>query len=90
MILKLFFSIFIAVSGQLDEDDFKVKTGKIIDTIWLEIEADGYPQGVITIGLFSELVPKTVKNFMQLALSTGFPSYKVNINRTVKSGNAPE
>jgi len=59
------------------EEDEELGFGRIIDTIWLEIEAGGYPKGVITIGLFNEIVPKTCKNFKTLALNTHYPSYKV-------------
>lgn len=60
------------------DDEEELGFGRITDTIWFEIEAGGYLQGFITIGLFNEIVPITCKNFMQLALNDHYPSYRVS------------
>ena len=48
----------------------------ILDKIEFEMEVGGYVRGTITIGLFTDIVPKTVKNFIKLSTSDHFPSYK--------------
>ena len=50
----------------------------ISDKIEFEMEVGGYVRGTITIGLFTDIVPKTVKNFIKLSTSDHFPSYKEN------------
>ena len=50
----------------------------ILDKIEFEMEVGGYVRGTITIGLFTDIVPKTVKNFIKLSTSDHFPSYKEN------------
>lgn len=42
----------------------------ITNKVFFDIEEDGKPIGRITIGLFGTIVPKTVENFRQLAIST--------------------
>lgn len=46
----------------------------ITDKVYFEIVEDDKPIGTITIGLFGTVVPKTVKNFRELAASTD-PSF---------------
>jgi peptidyl-prolyl cis-trans isomerase B (cyclophilin B) len=43
---------------------------KITDKVYFDMEQDGKPLGRIVIGLFGEVVPRTVKNFKTLAEST--------------------
>ena len=50
----------------------------ILDKIEFEMEVGGYVRGTITVGLFTDIVPKTVKNFIKLSTSDHFPSYKEN------------
>ncbi|KAK6465769.1 cyclophilin-like domain-containing protein [Scheffersomyces coipomensis] len=42
---------------------------KITHKVFFEITEEGKPIGKITIGLFGEIVPKTVENFRQLTVS---------------------
>ncbi|KAH1024731.1 hypothetical protein HUJ05_004174 [Dendroctonus ponderosae] len=44
------------------------KNYKVTDQIYMDIEIDGKYSGRVTFGLFGETVPKTVKNFKQIAL----------------------
>lgn len=46
--------------------DPKPTMPKITDTVYLDISVDGKPLGRILIGLFGEVVPKTVENFKRL------------------------
>ena len=46
---------------------------------------NGYNRGTITVGLFSEIVPKTVKNFIKLATNTHYPSYHNTIVHRISS-----
>ena len=43
---------------------------EITNRVFFDIEEDGKPIGRITMGLFGTVVPKTVENFRQLAIST--------------------
>ena len=55
-----------------------INKAMILDKIEFEMEVGGYVRGTITIGLFTDIVPKTVKNFIKLSTSDHFPSYKEN------------
>ncbi|RKP30364.1 hypothetical protein METBISCDRAFT_23371 [Metschnikowia bicuspidata] len=46
------------------------KNPEITHKVFFDIEQDGVALGRITIGLFGTVVPKTVENFRQLAIST--------------------
>jgi peptidylprolyl isomerase len=39
---------------------------KITDTVYLDISVDEEPVGRIVVGLFGDVVPKTVQNFKRL------------------------
>ncbi|XP_078658542.1 peptidyl-prolyl cis-trans isomerase B-like isoform X2 [Branchiostoma floridae x Branchiostoma belcheri] len=43
------------------------KGPKVTDVVWFDIEIGGESAGKIEIGLFGKTVPKTVKNFIELA-----------------------
>lgn len=40
---------------------------RVTDKVFFDMEIGGRPVGKIVIGLFGEVVPKTVKNFVELA-----------------------
>lgn len=44
--------------------------------VWFEISIGGKPAGKIVIGLFGQVVPKTVKNFVELAKNPKGEGYK--------------
>ena len=66
--LAVFLAVFswfnMAVSDQLPMNP------EITHKVFFDIEQDGVALGRITIGLFGTVVPKTVENFRQLAIST--------------------
>ena len=41
--------------------------GKVTDKVYFDVEIDNKPAGRITFGLFGEVVPRTVDNFVSLA-----------------------
>ncbi|XP_033209201.1 peptidyl-prolyl cis-trans isomerase B-like [Belonocnema kinseyi] len=45
----------------------KAASYKVTDQVYFDIMIDDYPAGRIVVGLFGELAPKTVKNFITLA-----------------------
>ena len=77
----IFFSF---ISFSIAGED-KPRFGKIHESVWLEIEVDGYPRGKIHFGLFRDIVPRTAKNFKKLALSDSYPSYKGTIFHRVSN-----
>ncbi|XP_043794771.1 peptidyl-prolyl cis-trans isomerase A2-like isoform X1 [Apis laboriosa] len=49
----------------------------VVDQVYLDIMIDDHPVGRIVIGLFSDIVPKTTKNFLTLATTgIGGKTYK--------------
>lgn len=73
-----------AIPGGLS--GIQTKEGLITDKVWFEIQIGSKIIGKIEIGLFGKTVPKTVKNFCQLAASqtTGW-GYKNSIfHRVIK------
>jgi len=64
VLLVLFFS-----GSSTAADDGK-KGPKVTDKVWFDIEIGGEPAGRIEIGVFGKTVPKTAKNFVQLAKET--------------------
>ncbi|CAB3377714.1 Hypothetical predicted protein [Cloeon dipterum] len=49
---------------------------KVTDKVWFDIEIGGQPAGRIEIGLFGGTVPKTVRNFVELAQKDVGQGYK--------------
>ncbi|KAK7792076.1 hypothetical protein R5R35_003550 [Gryllus longicercus] len=49
---------------------------EVTHKVWFDIEIGGNPQGRIEIGLFGKTVPKTVKNFFELAKKPEGEGYK--------------
>merc|ERR1712071_202140 len=52
---------------------------KVTDKVWFDVEIGGTPLGRIEIGLFGKTVPKTVKNFVELAKKPAGEGYKGSI-----------
>ncbi|CAH1254134.1 PPIB [Branchiostoma lanceolatum] len=55
------------------------KGPKVTDKVWFDITIGGEDAGRIEIGLFGKTVPKTVKNFIQLAQKTKPDGYKGSV-----------
>nr|XP_012229414.1 PREDICTED: peptidyl-prolyl cis-trans isomerase, rhodopsin-specific isozyme-like [Linepithema humile] len=53
----------------------EAETYKVTDQVYLDIMIDNHPAGRIVIGLFGDIAPKTVKNFVTLA-TTGLAGKK--------------
>eukprot|EP00158_Paraphelidium_tribonemae_P003956 Partr_v1_DN26491_c0_g2_i1_m24042 putative PPIases accelerate the folding of proteins (By similarity) len=61
------------------------KGTKITDKVYFDIEQGNKKLGRIVIGLFGEVVPKTAKNFKELAQKSGEEGYKGSIfHRVIK------
>ncbi|OXU31106.1 peptidyl-prolyl cis-trans isomerase B [Nasonia vitripennis] len=52
------------------------KGPKVTDKVWFDIEIGGEKAGRVEIGLFGKTVPKTVKNFVELAKKPAGEGYK--------------
>ncbi|XP_067003474.1 peptidyl-prolyl cis-trans isomerase 5 [Anabrus simplex] len=65
----------VVVSGSEAGDSSK-KGPKVTDKVWFDITIGGESQGRIEIGLFGKTVPKTVKNFVELAQKEEGQGYK--------------
>ncbi|XP_018407040.1 PREDICTED: peptidyl-prolyl cis-trans isomerase, rhodopsin-specific isozyme-like [Cyphomyrmex costatus] len=64
----------------------KAETFKVTDQVYFDIMIDNHPVGRIVIGLFGDIAPKTVKNFITLA-TTGIDGKKyagTNFHRVAK------
>ena len=72
-------------SVRADDDDEYIISAKIRDQVKFELSLNGHGGKFVTIGLFTDIVPKTVKNFIRLAESNHFPSYKNTIVHRLSS-----
>jgi len=52
-------------SGAVESNE--KKGPKVTDKVWFDIEIGGKPAGRVEIGVFGKTVPKTAKNFIELA-----------------------
>ncbi|KAK2588929.1 hypothetical protein KPH14_001784 [Odynerus spinipes] len=57
-------------------EDKAAKGPKVTDKVWFDIQIGGKDAGRIEIGLFGNTVPKTVKNFVELAKKPVGQGYK--------------
>ena len=78
------FCLFLIIAVKSEDGEVPI-SAKIRDEITFEFSINGHGGKFLTIGLFSDVVPKTVKNFVKLSLSNHFPSYKNTIVHRVSS-----
>ncbi|XP_076171364.1 peptidylprolyl isomerase B (cyclophilin B) isoform X1 [Ptiloglossa arizonensis] len=71
LLVGLVLSVFCSSSNADDK-----KGPKVTDKVWFDINIDGKYEGRIEIGLFGKTVPKTVKNFVELAKKPQGEGYK--------------
>lgn len=76
MRIALLFGLVVAAFCSCSNADSKVNGPKVTEKVWFDIEIDGKPAGRIEIGLFGKTVPKTVKNFVELANKPEGEGYK--------------
>ena len=72
--LMLLMPIFAMSNGYAAEP-----SNKVTDKVYFTISIDGEESGTIVMGLFGNDVPKTVKNFKQLATAAQGKGYKGSI-----------
>lgn len=64
-------------TGQVNDPPENVPTGpKVTDEVWMDLSVGGKPAGRIVIGLFGKTVPKTARNFAELAKKPAGEGYK--------------
>ncbi|XP_059487800.1 peptidyl-prolyl cis-trans isomerase 5 [Neocloeon triangulifer] len=71
--MKLFASVCFLVAFSCVQAD---NGPKVTDKVWFDIEIGGSPAGRVEIGLFGGTVPKTVRNFVELAKKDVGEGYK--------------
>ncbi|XP_053688654.1 peptidyl-prolyl cis-trans isomerase 5 [Sabethes cyaneus] len=69
--MKLFILLSVLLVGTFAQDG-----PKVTDKVFFDITIDGKPEGRIVIGLFGGTVPKTAKNFKELAEKEEGEGYK--------------
>jgi peptidylprolyl isomerase len=67
--VTLFFFAGACLAADTDDGKKEKEKAKVVTKVFFDITIDGKPSGRITIGLFDDVVPKTVANFK--ALCTG-------------------
>jgi len=75
LVIAAFFVAQHFADGTLQESD-KPKGPKVTDKVYFDITIGGEPAGRIVIGLFGKTVPKTAKNFAELAQKPQGEGYK--------------
>lgn len=71
------FLFFYSLLTNLSNFQFQKNNLTVVDQVYLDIMIDDHPVGRIVIGLFSDVVPKTTKNFLTLATTgIGGKTYK--------------
>ncbi len=73
--LVLCLVVVVSCSGS-GAEEAKSKGPKVTDKVWFDIEIGGEKAGRVEIGLFGKTVPKTVKNFVELAKKPAGEGYK--------------
>ncbi|CAG0907018.1 unnamed protein product, partial [Darwinula stevensoni] len=76
MAAGILLSIVLAVSLFTGTFASEKKGPKVTDKVWFDMSIGGEPAGRIEIGLFGKTVPKTVKNFVELAKLPKGEGYK--------------
>ncbi|XP_015596571.1 peptidyl-prolyl cis-trans isomerase B isoform X2 [Cephus cinctus] len=86
MKLLLVIGLFAVISCSESSADDKANKGpKVTEKVWFDIEIGGEPAGRIEIGLFGKTVPRTVKNFVELAKRNAGEGYKESkFHRVIK------
>ncbi|XP_018577759.1 peptidyl-prolyl cis-trans isomerase B [Anoplophora glabripennis] len=67
---------FVAILAFVNCDDAEKKGPKVTDKVWFDIKIGDEAVGRIVIGLFGKTVPKTVRNFKELAQKPAGEGYK--------------
>ncbi|XP_023290661.1 peptidyl-prolyl cis-trans isomerase B [Orussus abietinus] len=76
MRLLLLLGFLTAAVSSSNGADNKPKGPRVTDKVWFDIKIGGENAGRIEIGLFGKTVPKTVKNFVELAQKPAGEGYK--------------